>query len=296
MTQKLILLLIPCLLAVGIAACGDDDPGLAPVNKKFAFRVDDTFTYDYYERDAENNPIDTSKQVVVWTVVDTDLSMFSRGDVTEIEEVRYEADGTTEISRSTIYMNINSDGQVEVYDLFGTVLNRFSGDINLADYTDQIPKQWVTVGSTNDANARVLMDDPQLVIKRLENLVLPEPLGTLIGPIDINLQLGVRTEHLGAGEITVDAGTYEKAYSTDTKVRVQMQNAEEINVPGIGTFPAGTNLIQDSIGVHYDFDIDAGMLMNTMESKQVLVNNTLPVDVTGFEMELTAVQRATVEE
>lgn len=285
MTQKLILLLIPCLLAVGVVACGDDDPGLAPVNQKFAYRANDRFTYDYYERDSNNVRDESSKQVVVWTVLRVGLDTLSRKGVAEIEEVRFEADGTTEVGRSKMYMRTDSDGQVLVYDLVGTVLNRFTGGVDLSAYITQVPKAWVTIGSTNDANARVLMDDPNFIVTTLNNVVIPP-----IDPFDVKLDVAVRTDHRGAMEVTAPVGTYQKAYVTDTKVFVDMENADPIVYQSF-PIPAGTQIISDSVSITNEIDIDAGIVRQESASKNILAANLFPTFVSGYEMELTAVQR-----
>lgn len=290
MTQKLILLLIPCLLAVGVVACGDDDPGSAQVNQDFAFRANDKFTYDYYQKDSNNVRDDASKQVVVWTVLRVGLDTLNRTDVAEIEEVRYDATGTTVVDSSKLYMKTNTDGAVLVYDLVGTVLNRFSGGVDLTDYLDQVSKDWVTIGSTKDANARVLLNVFTPISKTLNNVVIPP-----LDPFDVRLDVDVRADHKGAMEVTVPANTYEKAYVTDTKVFVEMSNVDDIVVLG-QTVDAGTTIVDDSVNIRYEIDINAGVLRQESDSKQFLAADFFPTLISGYQMELTAVERAAVED
>ena len=290
MIRRLSLLILPCLLAVGFVACGDDDPPLTPIDENFSFNTGDTYTYKYFDRDSTNTRVATSEQVFVWTVLRTDLDTLNESDVVEIQEVRYDATGQNESGRSIFYMSIDGDGQVSIYDLVGTTLNRFTGALDLSLYLDQVPKVWITVGSTNDANARVLMNDPNLIAKTLNNIALPS-----IEPFDARLEVGVRTDHLGAFEITVPTGTYEKAYSTDTKLMVKIETAEQV-VIGI-PFPAGTVVLEDSITTHYDIDIDAGVLRQNAESRIVQAAQGLyPVNVNGYEMELQSFTKAEVNE
>jgi len=289
MTQKLILLLIPCLLAVGVVACGDD-PGSAQLNQDFTFRANDKFTYDYYQKDSNNVRDDASKQVVVWTVLRVGLDTLNKPDVAEIEEVRYDATGTTEEGRSKIYMKTNTDGAVLVYDLVGTVLNRFSGGVDLTPYLDQVSKDWVTIGSTKDANARVLANVFTPISKTLNNVVIPP-----LDPFDVRLEVDVRADHKGAMEITVPAGTYEKAYATDTKVFVGMSNVDPIIVASVPV-PAGTTIVDDSVNIRYEIDINAGVLRQESDSKQFLAAGFFPTLISGYQMELTAVERAAVED
>lgn len=291
MIRTLSLLILPCLLAVGFVACGDDDPPLTPINENFEFKSGDTYTYKYYDRDSTNTRVETSQQVFIWTVLRTDLDTLAKTSVAEIEEVRYDATGTNESGRSKIYMKVDVDGQVLIYNLVGTVLNRFSGAIDLSLYLDQVPKTWIIVGNTNDASARVLMNDSLHISQTLNNVVLP-----LVDPFDAKLNIGVRTNHLGAVAVSVAAGNYDKAYATDTKLFVKISNIDELVLP-FGTFPAGTTILQDSIRTHYDIDIDAGVLRQNSDSKIVqAVNGLVPVTVNGFEMELQSFTRAATAE
>ncbi len=289
MTRRLSLLILPCLLAVGFAACGDDDPPLTPINENFEFRAGDKFTYNYYDRDSANARLATSKQVYVWTVLRTGLDTLSRKDVAEIEEVRFDATGQTETGRSKIYMKINVDGALLAYDLVGTALGRFSGSVDLSSYLDQVPKDWVTVGSTNDANARVLANVYTPLSITLNNVVIPP-----IDPFDITLKTDVRADHLGAMEVTVPAGTYTKAYVTDTKVFVDMTNKDAFMASGF-PIPAGTQIINDSVRFRFEFDIDAGMISQASDSKAIVAAGLFPTLINGYEMELTAVERAAAE-
>ena len=288
MRRTIALLILPLLVAsVAFVGCGDDDDPIAVVNQSFNFKVGDTYTYDYYDRDMQNMQDATTKQVFVWTVLQTDLTMFSRSKVTEVEEVRYAADGTTETGRSKIYFSVDTDGQLFMYDLFGAVLNRFSGDLDLSAYLDGITKVWIHVGSTKDANARVLVDAPQLLNQTLTDV---EVAGIMF---DAQIVLGIRSQHLGRDSLTVAAGSYD-AYSTDNVIRGAISNKDQITVSGI-PIPANTSLVSDSVTTHFDLDLRDGILRQTLDGKTVSVAGLFSTDVTGFERELTAATHAAAD-
>ena len=155
----------------------------------------------------------------------------------------------------------------------------------------------MTVGSTNDANARTLLNTQLPIQKNLSNVVVPVP---GIDPFDATFMIDARTDHLGAGEIIVASGTYAKAYSTNTNVFVDVTNAEDLELPLIGTLEAGTAMISDSITVHYGIDINDGVLKQESASKVVylapsVLGTTIPQNVNGYEMELQSVVKATTE-
>lgn len=289
MRRILAFLFIPLFVAsIGFVGCGDDDDPIGNVNQRFAFKAGDKYTYDYYDRDAQNMRDESTKKVVTWTVLETGISGFNgRSNVTSVEEVRYEADGTTETGRDTIHFQIDADGQIHIYDYFGTILNRFSGDLDLAAYLTGLNKVWLQLGSTNDANARVLVDEPTLINQTLTDVDVE---GIVF---DAQISLGYRSEHLGRDSLEVLLGKFD-AFSTDNIIRVSITNKDPLNI-GVGTLPPGTTIVGDSVMTHFDVDIVNGILRQTLDSKTVSVAGFFSTDVAGFEMELKSVVLASAE-
>ncbi|MCB0714339.1 MAG: hypothetical protein KDD67_18580 [Ignavibacteriae bacterium] len=286
MIRKTLLLLVPVIIATAMVGCGDDNPTVS-VNPVLKFTSGDKFTYNYYERDENDARVESSKQVVVWTVLRSGLDTLSENGVVEIQEVRFEADGTTEKSRSKIYFAIDQ-GELSQYNLFQTVLERFSGQVDLSSYIGDLPNTWVKVNSTKDASARVLQSNSNIVSQTLKDVMVL----TLV--FDAKLKLGINSQHLGKVEVTAPTKTYSAAYATDNWVNVNATNPEEISVPPI-TIPANSNIINDSVLIHYDVDITDGILRQTMGSKTVMVAGTVSQPINGYEMELTAVERVSAE-
>ena len=294
MIRKTLALLIPAIIAIGMIGCGDDDGPTITVNPTLKFNAGDKYTYNYYERDSTNARVESSKQVVVWTVLESELSTLGENGVAKIEEVRFEADGTTEISRSTVYLAIDL-GELSQYNLFKDVVKRFSTDqVDLSTYVGDVPDTWVIVNSTKDANARILQSNSNFFTKTITDVTVPLP--GLPDPLvfDATMQLGYEANQIGKMPVTVPEGTYENAFSTDDQVYVTIKNKDDIPLP-IGTLPANSNIIKDSVTFHYDVDVESGILRQTMDSKTILVAQQLPQVINGFEMEMTAVEKVSTE-
>lgn len=285
--QFLAVLLLPIFAVVGMVGCGDDEPPVVPVNPYMKFAAGDTFKFDYYDRDSAGTRQDASKQVIVWAVVRADLDTLGKDGVTEIVETRYDATGTTQTGSSKIYVLANGQGEFHQYDLMRTVMDRFSGGVDLSAYLDSIPKVWVQVGDTKSASAVEIEDlaAGMVFTKTLNDVTVAS------FTFDAQIKMGIRSQHLGKTSVTVPAGTYASAYSTDNFVRVNLSNVDAIS----GVIPAGTVLVNDSVNVHYDLDVEDGPVRQQIESKALLVAGLYPVNVNGSEMELTSSTRASVD-
>lgn len=288
--QFLAVLLLPIFAVVGMVGCGDDEPPVVPVNPYLKFTTGDTFEFDYYDRDLTGARQDASKQVIVWAVVRTDLDTLGKDGVTEIVETRYDATGTTQTGSSKIYVLANGQGEFHQYDLMRTVMDRFSGGVDLSTYLDSIPKVWVQVGDTKSASAVEIEDlaAGALITKALNDVTVAT------FTFDAQIKMGIRSQHLGKTSVTVPAGTYASAYSTDNFVRVNLSNTTPITVGPI-TLPPGSTLVNDSVNVHYDLDVEDGPIRQQIESKALLVAGLYPLNINGSEMELTSSTRASVD-
>ena len=287
MIRKTLALLIPFILVIGMTGCGDDegDPPGITVNPVLKFTAGDKFTYNYYERDESGARVESSKEVVVWTVLRSGLDTLGQNEVVEIQETRYDASGVTVTDSSKIYYSIYQ-GELSQYNLFQTVIARFGGQADLSAYVKDLNNSWVTVNSTKDANARVLQSNSNIINQTLQNF-------TVAGfQFDLKLKLGINSQHQGRGELTVPTKTYSTAYSTDDWVYVNATNVDAI--PAL-SLPANSTIINDSVLIHYDVDVNDGILRQTMDSKKVSVGGFIEQPVNGYEMELTAVERVSAE-
>ena len=145
------------------------------------------------------------------------------------------------------------------------------------------------VNSTKDAGARTLQANANIINQTLEDVTVASL------TFDAKLKLGFTAKHLGKAEVTAPTKTYTAAYATDNWVSVNATNIDPISVPPLIDLPANSNIINDSVMIHYDVDITDGILRQEMDSKTILAVGTFPQVVSGFEMELTAVERVSAE-
>ena len=78
-------------LVAGCAGCSDDGNTDTTVNTNLKYKQGATYTYHMYQRDSSNARISGSKNVVVWTVLQTDASYQGKNGVAKIEEALYKA-------------------------------------------------------------------------------------------------------------------------------------------------------------------------------------------------------------
>ena len=285
-------LVIPIVIGIGMIGCSDDTPTIS-VNPTLKFTEGDEFTYDYYDRNETNVRLDASKQVVVWTALRTDLDTLNRRGVTEFEEVRYEADGTTEISRSKFYMIADEQGKLLFHNLPQVMMSLFQTvRLNLSSLIDEIPDTWTQISDTKSPS-------PLTWSRTQSKGVVENATITFNGiPIttDIEMQIGVDSEHAGRVSTTVTAGTYDRAFSTTTHVLVKLIAASDIAIdaPPI-TIPKGQVIVDDSLSIEYHVDLEAGILQQIIDSETVKTIYHLNVPVNGSEMELTSFTRAATD-
>lgn len=290
MKKSFAVLFAALFMALGVISCGDDpvepDDG-GTVNLSFKFKAGDTFTYDYYDRDENNDPDQDSKKVIVWTVLNTDVSIGGRSGVAEIQQIRYEADAVTAIDTSTVYFLTNSQAQVLQYNLFQNILTQFSGSVDLSTVISQISDNWIQVGDTKSPSA--LTWDFSGIVKTIQDVSVA---GVI--ELDIKVEMSVNSSHKGRESVTVPAGTYASAYVTDHEVPTVITAAEdkELTLPPV-SIENGDVLIQDAADLHYAIDIEAGIVSMSMDSHATtLVPVQAPYPINGFEMNLTSYTRA----
>lgn len=272
------------LFSVAMVGCGDDDTPTTQVNTYFKFNNGDKFTYDYYGRTDANARDESSKEVRTWTVVRTDLTMFNRDVVTEVQQIRFEADGTTAIDTTMLYFIANGQGQVLQYNLLQTIIGQFSSPtLDLTPVIEQVPDTWIQVSDTKSPSP-LTWSFPEL----LQNL---QDVNVGGFTLDAKLTAKVNSSHQGKMSETVTAGTYADAFVTDHTVPITIVTDEAIAAPPI---PKGTKIIDESMMLHYTVSVTGGILKMSMDSKNAtIIPLTLPYPVKGFEMELKSVTRAT---
>lgn len=289
MKKSLAVLFAALFMVVGVIGCGDDpatpdDGGV--INLSFQLKTGDKYTYDYYDRDEQNARVDDSKKVVVWTVLRTDVTLEGKSGAAEIQQITYEADGTTAIDTTTIYLLTNGQGQVLQYNLLQTVLAQFSGSVDLSPVIAQLPNAWIQVSDTKSPSP-ISWSFPD-ILQTVQDVDLAG-----LATLDISLLMSVKSSHKGRMSVTVPAGTYATAYVTDHETPTTIKAAEDKDIPPVINIKSGDELIQDAATLHYAVDIEAGILSMSMDSKSTtLIPVSLPYPVTGFEMELTSSVRA----
>lgn len=266
--KNLSMLALAGALTFGIVGCGSD-PVSVEVNKYVEFKKGDKFTYNVYDLDQDQNRVDSTKTVRVWTVDTTGLTYESKVNVTRVFEVNYKADGVTELNRDTVYLQADQQGTVWQYDVFGNILRRIPG---AEDAAAQLPKEWVWIGDVKTSSARTW---PSLATVGGQNI-------SIIG-IAVVLEYSMDASHIGKQSVTVPAGTY-SSFATDHSVHVK------------GTDPSGGGtILDDSMLLHYNIDIEGGIVREKLDSKTVAISYAsiqLDEAVPGFDMELVAVTRA----
>lgn len=286
MKNSIVALVTLALFSIAMIGCGDDAPTIN-VNNYLKFNAGDKFTYDYYDRDASNARDESSKKVLVWTVLRTDINFDGRNGVSEIQQIRYEADGTTPTDTTLLYFLANGQGQLQQYNLLQTVIRQFSSaTFDLGPVIDQMPDTWIQISDTKSPNA-LTWTFPELQTTLQDINVMS------LATIDAKLKMSVSSNHKGKMDHTVVAGTYTDAFITDHQTPTGILAAETKTI-GPVTINDGDQIIQDSMTLHYAVSITGGILSHSMDSKQATVIPLgAPYPVNGFEMELTSVTRAT---
>ncbi len=267
--KNLSMLALAGLVTVGISACGSD-PVAVEVNKYVELKKGDKFTYDTYDLDASQQRVAASKGVRTWTVEETGLTFEGKQGVSRILEVNYGADGTTEISKDTVYIASNGQGQIFQYDVFGNIIGRIAA---AAAAANDIPKSWIQIGDVKSSGSLTWLSSGGPTVKNL----------TVMG-LAVQMTLEMTAKHQGKKTVTVPAGTYASAFLTDHAVSVLAKDPSTNAV-----------ILNDSMMVHYNIDVNLGIVKQTLDSKTVKLMTPLgAIDqpLAGFEMELKSTTKA----
>ncbi len=260
------------LIAVGIVGCSSGSPSdnTTDVNQFLEFKTGDKFTYNSYDRDASNQRVESSKEVVVWTVLRSGLDTLGKSEVAEIEAVTYETDGTTEKGRTKLYFSANGQGHLFQYNLIQSVVGRFDNETVQA-LIDSIPDAWIQISDT-----KTTVDD-SWSYAGAGNIKKSISIGDFQG----QMTLDVNSYHNGKVTTSVEAGEFTKTVNTDNNVTLHVT-------------AASLTAVSDSMSVHFDVDIDGGILKESLDSKTITVTilQATEYEVNGFEMELVSVTRA----
>ncbi len=261
-----------------LVSCSSDNTITA--NPSFAYAKGEVYTYDYYQRNIDNQRVDSTKRKRTWTVLQTDATAAmgapaGQQNVTMIKDDLYNEDGTTIASTDTIFVSAQEDGEFYEYDMLGVAASRFDSQL-LDTALSQIPKQWSKIGSTRDASALSWTSAASF----LDSVFIPVGATTLSGTIEGS----ARADHKGKTDIAVPNGDYPTAYATDHSIMITAT---------VSAFTA----IDDSLKMHVALDLNDGLLMQSMDSKNVPINipgipgipDSAPV--IGFDMELVSITR-----
>jgi len=248
------------------SGCGDDDPVTPPVNggdttTYVKFAQGDTFTYDRYNRDSANVKQTNSKNVVVWTVLNTNQTIGGRSNVTVIAEQVYEADGVTATAeRDTLYMQSGTDGKLYQYNLLRSVIKRIP---SAEAFLDSVPPNWIQISNTKSTTASSWVS--------LEGGTLTRTVTLLGFPAEITFTMNAT--HAGKQSITVPSGTYATSVHTDHNVGISI----------VSQFLTA----RDTLALSYDVSPKDGIVHQSLASKQTNLGQPVP----GFDLELRSVVR-----
>jgi hypothetical protein len=260
-----------------IAGCGDDEPTTpTEVNTYFATKQGDTFTYARYDRDMNNQRVAGTKTMHKWVVIQTGLQYEGKTGVTKMLQLNYDSSGTTQTGApDTVYLRSAIDGEI-----FMNVISATLSRIPIAAaFADSIPFAWFKVSDTKIANTSTWfsLGASSGIIKDVQ---YPFP---GLGTVPLRVIITANAYHKGKVATSVGSTAYPNAFHTDHSVKM---NATALGQP----------IIQDSLHLSYDVDVNNGILRQVMESDSVTA--TIPGSpaateaVAGFEMELVAVVRA----
>ncbi|MDB5036283.1 MAG: hypothetical protein JWQ98_3524 [Chlorobi bacterium] len=235
-----------------------------------SFKLGDTITYDYYDRDSTNTRMQDSKRKQTWTVAETGLSFQGKTNVTKVIEVNYTTSGASEFSRDTIYLQKGDDGSVYEYDLIHKmILHVQGGDAFAAAVTPR----WVRMTSTSQSSATWSGIEGDSIA--LTNVPIAG-----VGNIDLLMRLAV--SHKGTQSATVPAGTYGDATHTDHSLKI------DAKVTGLGL-----KVLSDSLAGHIDYSAKDGVLRQSLESRMLVASvfgTSYILTVDGYDMELVSVK------
>jgi hypothetical protein len=241
--------------------------------------VGDTATFNFVDRDTTNKNVSGTEKTKVWTVMREDLSIYGRTKVTEVLEVTYDAAGTAELERDTLYLQFAGDGSVYEYDMLRRLLVRVSGG---DAFGSSLPPYWVKVTNTSAASASAwtsVVNNSNAAVDsiRVDNVSAPGI------PAAMNVVFKMTAMHEGTVATTVPAGSYPAAVRTNHTLRLNVK---------LASFPI--TVLDNALLLTSNASAKDGLLHQTFEGKMLeakALTVTQPLPVTGFEMELKSIKR-----
>lgn len=264
---------IALLTAVG---CGDDATSPTDINTHFELKQGDTFTYARYDRDMQNQRVESTKTMHKWVVVQTGLTYQGKTGVAKMLQLNFDATGTSQTGPAdTVYIRSAVDGEV-----FMNVISATLSRIPIAaPFADTIQFKWFKVSDTKQSNASTWFSlGTQTGF--IQDVEYPLP---GLGNVPVRLNINAFAYHHGKVPTTIGTTSHPNAFHTDHTVT--------LTATGLGS-----TFIQDSLHLSYEVDVTSGILRQTMTSDSVTA--TLPGSgpvseaVLGFEMELVSAVRA----
>lgn len=232
----------------------------------------DTLTYDFRDRDTNDTPTGPTMKRS-WFVLGTGLTLHGRDNVTEILEIRYDASGTTETGRDTIYYSTAGDGSVYQYNILHKLLGRIEGG---EVFLPEIPEQWVKITSTQAASgatwSAITPDSIKLTSVTLSGVPFP---------VDITFRMMAR--HDGAQQLSSSAGAFSGVRTTHTlSVKIALSGSIPITV------------LNDVVTATFDYAPVVGIVRQTLQGKNLVASlggQDVVQPVLGYETSLTVVKR-----
>lgn len=268
------ILALGALVAIALTAmsgCSDDSVSGTDINQFFEPKKGDTFTYARYERDMNNQRVDSTKTIHKWIVLETKINYKSRNDVAKILQLNFDMTGTIKTGDDDIlYISAPATGEVYM-DVISSTIRRIP---NVNVFADSIPFDWFQISDTKSSNAVVFASLTGSGITK--DVVYPSPAGNL----DLRLNVTGSGYHKGKVPTSVGSTLYPNAFHTDHAVKIK----------AILWRLTGAAVIDDSLHISYDVDTQEGILRQVMQSDTITAN--LPIigrqdqPVNGFEMEL----------
>jgi hypothetical protein len=269
--RHLLAISFAALSALALSACGDDSTNPIDLNPYFELKKGDTFTYARYDRGMDNQRIASSKTMHRWAVVETNLNYEGLLNASRIIQINYDGTGSSETGRDTLYVRSAIDGEIYIYNAVGSVLSRISVAAPLAA---GIQKRWYRVSDVKTASAKEwapIVGATQLTAD-----------GN-VGGIPVSAIIKARAFHKGKQATNVEGTNYPNAFHTDHAISAIAS-------------AFGTEILNDTLTIRYDVDLDHGILREEMASDSVRMRNqsgdweTVPVG--GFEMVFVSMVRA----
>jgi hypothetical protein len=257
-----------------VAGCSSTPEDSTELNTYFQPKTGDTFTYARYDRDMDNQRVQSSKTMHKWVVLQTGLSYQGKTSVSKILQLNYDSTGTVPSGTAdTVYIRTGADGEI-----FMNVISATVARIPIAaQFASAIPFTWVKV---TDTKTSVPMTWSAIAGNSVVTDVTLPGLG-----VPGRVIISDTAYHKGKTGATIDGNAYGNAFHTDHTMKMMAT-----------LLATGTRIIDnDSLHMAYDFDINNGLLRQAMSSDSITANlpgGATAQAVNGFEFVLVSAVRA----